>query len=101
MVTTGVVREESDIMAPDLSVSLELPSVVALLFQEPREAWRVKVKILLPLSLSLSLSLPSADPAGSPEELPSRKQRKRLLFPAKNLHEILVRSQAVPWASKP
>ena len=97
MVTTGVVREESDIMAPDLSVSLELPSVVALFFQEPREAWRVKVKILLPPPLSL----PSADPAGSPEELPSRKQRKRLLFPAKNLHEILVRSQAVPWASKP
>lgn len=99
MVTTpGIVREESDIMAPDLSVSLELPSVVALFFQEPREAWRVKVKILLPPP---SLSLPSADPAGSPEELPSRKQRKRLLFPAKNLHEILVRSQAVPWASKP
>lgn len=54
MVTTpGIVREESDIMAPDLSVSLELPSVVALFFQEPREAWRVKVKILLPPSLSL------------------------------------------------
>lgn len=55
MVTTGVVREESDIMAPDLSVSLELPSVVALLFQEPREAWRVKVKILLPPPPPLSL----------------------------------------------
>lgn len=54
MVTTpGIVREESDIMAPDLSVSLELPSVVALFFQEPREAWRVKVKILLPPSLYL------------------------------------------------
>lgn len=54
MVTTpGIVREESDIMAPDLSVSLELPSVVALFFQEPREAWRVKVKILLPPPLSL------------------------------------------------
>lgn len=96
MVTTpGIVREESDIMAMDLSVSLELSSVVALLSQEPREAWRVKVQVLLPLPLS-TISRP-----GRFSRRTSLQKTENILFPAKNLHEILVISQAVPWESKP